>query len=628
MSIPKKLISFRFRIVLVTRLRRAFASNLDLTDAHKVQAYEQLCASVSLQDISYWLEVILSAGIATLGLVLNSPAVIIGAMLISPLMGSILSNGLGLATGDIVLWLRSSTNLLLSCLVAIAFAMVLVFFLPFKEMTAEISARTQPTLLDLIVALFSGAVGSVATCNKVKGVAASLPGVAIAVALMPPLCVVGYGLGTYLSLDSRQGLVVARGGGLLFMTNLVAIIFTAMVVFFLVQFDTKRVREQIQIWRTCDAESRIVMGWLERFPRFFKFRRIGGLTSRFVLILAALGIISYPLTRSLQQVRQQIAQQQEKNQLQSTIKETWEETMGGETNNSKSYIDRLDFSDEGEYLKIQIQLVTDKLFTAGEQAIFTKNLAAQLDRQPDDISLNLIQIPTGHMVNTQPSPLATPLFTSLGELKTKFLQEVGTSLQQFTLPKPLKFVTYQVVLRDKKSPLELDVVYLGDRPLQSDAQEILAGQLRDTLQTSNAQVRFDYLPSQLGVLPLPQEATTLSADAREKFDEIGKQLQTYPNLILKLATERQAEVNPGDMIDFTDAIRDYLTSQWQITGTQIQEESGSSNSNNSQITFSFIIDPNYSLTGTTSPAPGERSPISPPAPKKSPKVSPQDRGIF
>ncbi|WLT37145.1 DUF389 domain-containing protein [Synechocystis sp. B12] len=72
-------------------------------------------------------------------------------------------------------------------------------------------ARTNPTFLDLIVALFSGAVGSVATCKQAKGVAASLPGVAIAVALMPPLCVVGYGIGIYFSLASSQGLTVAKG---------------------------------------------------------------------------------------------------------------------------------------------------------------------------------------------------------------------------------------------------------------------------------------------------------------------------------------------------------------------------------------------------------------------------------
>jgi uncharacterized hydrophobic protein (TIGR00271 family) len=111
--------------------------------------------------------------------------------------------------------MRSLLNLLLSCLVAISFAVLLVTLLPFKEITSEILARTRPNILDLVIALFSGAVGSVAICKEPRGVATSIPGVAIAVALMPPLCVVGYGIGVAISVNSTQGLQVASGGGLL-----------------------------------------------------------------------------------------------------------------------------------------------------------------------------------------------------------------------------------------------------------------------------------------------------------------------------------------------------------------------------------------------------------------------------
>lgn len=331
----------RFSLLMLLRLRRGFTNNLDLTDEHKVQIYTQLCESVSLRDISYWIEVLFAAGIATLGLVLNSPAVIIGAMLISPLMGPILANGMGLAAGDVVLWLRAAFNLLLSCSLAIVFAAILVVIVPFKEITPEILARTNPTLLDLIVALFSGAVGSVATCKQAKGVAASLPGVAIAVALMPPLCVVGYGIGIYFSLASSQGLTVAKGGGLLFITNLVAIIFTAMIVFFFVHFDVRAVREAIGEWKQENAESQVVSSWLRRLPAYTTFQRVGGLPSRFFLILVTLGIISFPLTKSLEQVRRQVTQQREENQLNSTIKQIWQDNFDGGDDEFRSYIDQV-----------------------------------------------------------------------------------------------------------------------------------------------------------------------------------------------------------------------------------------------------------------------------------------------
>lgn len=184
-----------------------------------------------MRDATYWAEILFSAGIATLGLILNSPAVIIGAMLISPLMNPIMA-GLALAAGDFILAMRALMNLASSSAAAVAFSTLLVTLLPFREMTAEIASRTHPNTLDLVIALFSGTVGALAVCKSFRGVVpTSLPGVAIAVALMPPLCVTGYGIGVFLTVDRPQGLAILAGGGLLFVTNLVAITFSSMLVF-------------------------------------------------------------------------------------------------------------------------------------------------------------------------------------------------------------------------------------------------------------------------------------------------------------------------------------------------------------------------------------------------------------
>ncbi|MFM1841755.1 MAG: hypothetical protein RLZZ490_488, partial [Cyanobacteriota bacterium] len=577
-----RLSSRRFQLIMVTRVRRAFAANLDLTDAHKVKIYEQLCESVSLKDISYWLEVILAAGIATLGLVLNSPAVIIGAMLISPLMGTILANGLGLAAGDIVLWLRAAFNLLLSCGVAIAFAMLLVFLVPFKEMTAEIAARTQPNLLDLIVALFSGAVGSVATCKQVKGVAASLPGVAIAVALMPPLCVVGYGIGTYLSLNSAQGLVVAKGGGLLFITNLVAIIFTAMIVFFFVQFDTQAVREQVEIWKSCNAESRVVTSWLSGVPRYTTFRRIGGLPSRFFLILVTLGVISFPLNSSLSQLRQQVTQQQETNQLRATIKKVWQNTLNPKNDSQiTSFIDQIDINNENNILNIQLQVVTDHLYTRDDQQQFTQQLAQALNRSPSQLNVRIVQIPTSQMVDAQPSPLPSAvIFTSIADLQQQLMTAVDRSLAQIKFPPTLPLISYQVILRDSQSPPKLLVVYLGDRDLQADAQAILSEQIQTSLQLDNLQVQYQRIAQQQGnIVPaivdpetiLDSSNITFSPQEKITLDKIGNILQTYPNLNLNLTVERDADSNPASLLSQIEALRNYWAKNWKITTNRIQE---------------------------------------------------------
>ncbi len=162
----------------------------------------------------------MSAGIAILGLLLSSPAVVIGAMLLSPLMGPILGAGFALAIGD-VRWLREcSVALLVGIIVAILFCAVIVLISPLDTVTEEIAARTRPNLFDLGVALFSALAGAYA---MIKGREGTIVGVAIATALMPPLAVVGFGLAT------GNG-VILGGSLLLFFTNLMTIALTAAIM--------------------------------------------------------------------------------------------------------------------------------------------------------------------------------------------------------------------------------------------------------------------------------------------------------------------------------------------------------------------------------------------------------------
>lgn len=586
----------RFSLLMLLRLRRGFTNNLDLTDEHKVQIYTQLCESVSLRDISYWIEVLFAAGIATLGLVLNSPAVIIGAMLISPLMGPILSNGMGLASGDVVLWLRAAFNLLLSCSLAIVFAAILVVIVPFKEITPEILARTNPTLLDLIVALFSGAVGSVATCKQAKGVAASLPGVAIAVALMPPLCVVGYGIGTYFSLGSSQGLTVARGGGLLFITNLVAIIFTAMIVFFFVNFDVRAVREAIGEWKQENSESRVVSSWLRRFPTYTTFQRVGGLPSRFFLILVTLGIISFPLTKSLEQVRRQVTQQREENQLNSTIKQIWQDNFDGDDDEFRSYIDQVKAKRDDNQVTIQLQVVTDKLYSQEDEDRFVDKLASALDLSPSDITLRFVQIPTSQAVNTESIPVINQV-SYLPDLRGELMGEISRSLALVSLPDALQLVDYQVVLQSDNSAFKLVVIYLGDRDLQEDAQAILSNQIRRSLQVNDAIVEYQRLATDQGLIPLTVLDETaaiasaplnLSSQDQAVLDNVGQILRSYPSLYLRLAIQRPPDSNPASLFSQTEQIRTYLSDNWQIADSRVQETTNVGQP--TQVSFSLFLE--------------------------------------
>lgn len=159
----------------------------------------------------------MSAGIAMIGLLQSSTAVVIGAMLLSPLMGPIMGLGFALAITDYNWLKQSSKSLFWGSMIAVGLCSLLVFLSPITTITPEIAARTQPNLFDLFVALFSGMAGAYA---MIRGRANAIVGVAIATALMPPLAVVGFGFATL-------NWTVFSGALLLYVTNLVTIALTA-----------------------------------------------------------------------------------------------------------------------------------------------------------------------------------------------------------------------------------------------------------------------------------------------------------------------------------------------------------------------------------------------------------------
>lgn len=133
--------------------------------------------------------------VASVGLNMNSTAVIIGAMLISPLMGPINGIGYSLATYDFQLFRKAVKNFTFAILVSLITSSLYFFISPVDTAHSELLARTSPTIYDVFIALFGGVAGMLALSSKLKGNV--IPGVAIATALMPPLCTAGYGLATF-----------------------------------------------------------------------------------------------------------------------------------------------------------------------------------------------------------------------------------------------------------------------------------------------------------------------------------------------------------------------------------------------------------------------------------------------
>ncbi len=562
--------NWRFLQSLV-RLQNEFATNLCVDTDRKVEIYISLSEAATLRELSYWLQILFAAGVATLGLVLNSPAVIIGAMLISPLMGPILSAGLALAAGDLILGFRAAAKLAISCLVAVSFAVLLVGLLPFKEMTSEIAARTEPNTLDLAVALFSGAIGSIATCKKVEGVVTSIPGVAIAVALMPPLCVVGYGIGLALSLNPAEGLRVAAGGGLLFLTNLVAISFTAMLVFLALRIAAAPVREKIREWRRSDAESEWEMQVLSRLHIPANLRQIGGIHGRFLVILIPLLLILFPLSRSFSQLKQQYQQQRQENTIRRITNDSWQQLFAKLPNGEqRSVLDQSMISELNGKLTLALRVFTSAPYTLAEKNELAHLVAARLNRPLDSVEVQLLEIPTAAGLLTakarEESAIEAPL--TIARSRANFWQSLKRTFQGLRLPPSAQLCDYRLTMSGSGS-VQVSIVYVAERDIDADGQALITADIQTRLNDAQANVQLERIPGMFRLEPFRRNQATLTTAMNVQFDEIGQLLQQYPQLRVEISLATEPKEQESLVTERVQAIKDYMDRKWHISSDRI-----------------------------------------------------------
>ena len=179
--------------LLHKQIRDFFVRNFDVRQEKEdeLETIESIRKGIEFKGTNLWV-LIFATFVASLGLNTNSTAVIIGAMLISPLMGPIMGFGLGLGISDFDLIKRSFRNFATATVFSVITSTLFFLISPISEAQSELLARTQPTVYDVLIAFFGGLAGIVASSTKSKGNV--IPGVAIATALMPPLCTAGFGL--------------------------------------------------------------------------------------------------------------------------------------------------------------------------------------------------------------------------------------------------------------------------------------------------------------------------------------------------------------------------------------------------------------------------------------------------
>ncbi len=204
------------------KMRASLAYRFNLReDQHSFDAIDQdVRNSIEIKGTNLWV-LMLAIFIASIGLNVNSTAVIIGAMLISPLMGPIMGIGYGASINDYSLIKKALTNLLISILIALFTSTLYFLISPLSTAQSELLARTTPSIWDVLIALFGGLAGIIALTRKEKSNV--IPGVAIATALMPPLCTAGYGL-------ANGSMAMFFGAFYLFFINAVFIAFASFLV--------------------------------------------------------------------------------------------------------------------------------------------------------------------------------------------------------------------------------------------------------------------------------------------------------------------------------------------------------------------------------------------------------------
>lgn len=267
---------------------------LGLLRRDRLKVFDETAEAATDTSTPFWLVLLLSGAIATLGLILDSTAVVIGAMLVAPMLGPILGLSLALAVGDGRLAIQTLATIALGAAGVVALAALMTWLLPFPAVTDEIAARTRPTTLDLAVAIASGLAGAVVTASRRSTLSGSIPGVAVAVALIPPLSAAGFGLGTLRP-------EVAAGSLLLFGANLAGIVLAGLGVFLLVGMHRPDVVLRARAWHE-RGEASGLAGWLADVPLVAGLRVFASPGSRVALVLAFVALVAWPLSASLTEV--------------------------------------------------------------------------------------------------------------------------------------------------------------------------------------------------------------------------------------------------------------------------------------------------------------------------------------
>ena len=446
--------------------------------------FTESASAATDNGLPYWMVLVLSGGIATLGLALNSSAVVIGAMLVAPLLAPVIGLALSLAVGDGKLAVQAGAVVLGSTLAVVLVGAVLTMLLPFHTITLEISARTRPTTLDLVIAIFSGLVGAVVTVARGSRLSAAIPGVAISVALIPPLAVAGFGVGV--GWNTR----LIKGSLLLYGANLAGIVLSGMAVFLLVGMYQSEVLDTARRWHR-EEKTAGLAGWAggARWTRSIGVFRSAW--ARVGLVLAFAIALGFPLSETLAQIARET-------RVQRAVGETAESLFGVE---DRAFILSRQVVYGSERTQVYLRVATTKWFGAEAREEFERRASAlagepvrlsleQIPARGEDLDQLAALLPGQAPQPVQPPPPPAP--SSLGELLAAARDRLQRATAVLALPGDTEIIGVQIATT-ATGGATLQVAYAAPEPLPAPAQEMVRAQLVRALDLPEMDLQMSYV---------------------------------------------------------------------------------------------------------------------------------------
>lgn len=489
--------------------------------------YRETADAATDTDLPFWTVLLLSGAIATLGLTLNSTAVVIGAMLVAPLLGPLLGLSLALAVGDGRLFVQTAATILIGAAGIIALAALLTALLPFQTVTDEIAARTRPTTLDLGIAVFSGLAGAVVTASREKRLSASIPGVAVAVALVPPLGVAGFGFGTGVQWP------IIRGSLLLFGANLAGIVLSGLLVFLLIGMHRADVVKTARAWHG-DSHARGLAARLGGLDALNRISIMATPWTRVILVLAFMAAVAVPLTTSLRQIVRE-----------SRVARAVDAAAVLLENDGRAFVLDRDITYGEGGTAVRLRVATQQWITKDEEEVFVRTASQdagetvtlrleQVLASDGDLEAFAAALPSRPPVRTEPeTPEPTPFPVTLATLRGQLADVLGG----LALPDSVEIVGGEVQVETGSSTPLVEVAYAAPRRLPPEAETVLARQAAQAL-------GLDAAAAQTVAVPLASRALPDSARAAQWAVLLGR----YPRLRLRLRGDSAAVARLGRIV--------------------------------------------------------------------------------